>query len=88
MDPLQSAADARLGQVLRGKWKLERILGIGGMATVYAASHRNGLKGAVKILHAEVARDPDARERFLREGYVANRVERGAVYCAWTHDFG
>ncbi len=79
MDPQQAAADARIGQVLRGKWKLERVLGIGGMATVYAASHRNGLRGAVKILHAEVARDASARERFLREGYVANRVERGAV---------
>lgn len=79
MDALQKAAEARVGQVLRGKWRLDRVLGIGGMATVYAATHRNGLRGAVKLLHPEVAANADARTRFLREGYVANRVERGAV---------
>jgi serine/threonine-protein kinase len=79
MDALERAAQARIGQVLRDKWRLERVLGVGGMATVYAATHRNGMRGAVKILHPEVARDPDARTRFLREGYVANRVDRGAV---------
>ena len=47
---------------------------------MYAARHRNGARGAVKVLHPELARRPDVRERFLREGYAANRVEhRGAV---------
>ena len=50
------------------------------MGAVYAARHRNGARGAVKVLHPELARRPDVRERFLREGYAANRVEhRGAV---------
>jgi serine/threonine-protein kinase len=73
-------ARERVGSVLDEKWTLERILGAGGMGAVYAARHRNGARGAVKVLHPELARRPDVRERFLREGYAANRVEhRGAV---------
>ena len=72
-------AESRVGMVLRGKWTLDHVLGIGGMATVYAATHRNGLRGAVKILHPEVAKNKSSRERFLREGYVANRIKPGAV---------
>jgi len=66
--------------VLSGKWTLERLLGLGGMAAVYAGRHRNGAKAAVKVLHAELARHKEIRERFLREGYAANKVEHpGAV---------
>src|SRR4051794_22410680 len=32
---------ARVGQTLRGKWHLDGLLGSGGMASVYAATHRN-----------------------------------------------
>ncbi len=70
----------RVGTVLDEKWTLERILGSGGMGSVYAARHRNGARAAVKVLHPELSRLPDIRDRFLREGYAANRVEhRGAV---------
>ncbi|HEY4119174.1 MAG TPA: serine/threonine-protein kinase [Byssovorax sp.] len=77
---LQQRAERNIGRVLRGKWRLDRVLGIGGMASVYAATHRNGLRGAVKLLHPELGLRDDIRDRFLREGYVANRVEHpGAV---------
>lgn len=75
--PLPAPVDdpaARLGTILRGKWRLERVLGVGGMATVYEAVHRNGLRGAVKMLHHDLARNPGMVERFLREGYMANKV--------------
>src|SRR5579871_1003539 len=50
------------------------------MAAVYAARHRNGAKAAVKVLHPDLARHKEVRERFLREGYAANKVEHpGAV---------
>jgi len=79
-DDTEVGADARLGRVLDNKWTLERLLGIGGMAAVYAARHRNGARAAVKILHPELAKHQQIRERFLREGYAANRVEHeGAV---------
>ncbi|MEA2748247.1 MAG: eukaryotic-like serine/threonine-protein kinase [Myxococcales bacterium] len=79
-DSLRAEASARVGRVLNEKWTLERLIGVGGMAAVYGGRHRNGARAAVKILHAELGKNPAVRERFLREGYAANRVEhRGAV---------
>jgi serine/threonine-protein kinase len=79
-ESLHAEASARVGHVLNEKWTLERLIGVGGMAAVYGARHRNGARAAVKMLHAELGRNPAVRERFLREGYAANRVEhRGAV---------
>jgi len=63
------------GVVLKEKWRIDALLGEGGVATVYAATHRNGKRVAVKVLHPQLASVAEIRERFLREGYVANRVE-------------
>jgi len=82
-DPTLMRAQRRVGQVLREKWRLDRLLGVGGMAAVYAATHRNGKRVAVKMLHAELSAEPQIRDRFLREGYVANKVGHpGAVSVA------
>ncbi len=70
----------RVGLLIKGKYRLEKLLGAGGMASVYAATHRNGIRVAVKILHPEMSHDPEMCQRFLREGYVANKVgHKGAV---------
>jgi hypothetical protein len=77
---LDARARARLGETLRDKYRLDRVLGSGGMATVYAATHRNGKEVALKLLHPEIAHHAEIRNRFLREGYVANQVKHpGAV---------
>ena len=79
-DPLLERAQARVGSTLRDKWRLDVLLGVGGMAAVYAATHRNGSRAAVKILHPEMSTNEFVRERFLWEGYVANAVgHAGAV---------
>lgn len=79
-DDAESRARGRVGSVLNEKWSLERLLGLGGMAAVYAGRHRNGARAAVKVLHMELSSDQGVRERFRREGYAANRVEHpGAV---------
>lgn len=79
-DELQDRAVSRVGEVLRGKWRLDALLGVGGSACVYAATHRNGKRGAVKLLRRELSANEEAKRRFLREGYVANRIEHpGAV---------
>jgi serine/threonine protein kinase len=67
--------DERVGQTLNGKWHIDRLIDVGGMATVYEATHRNnGRRAAIKMLHATSAANPEVRVRFLREGYVANRI--------------
>jgi serine/threonine-protein kinase len=69
----------RVGSTLRGKYRLDRLLGVGGMAAVFEATHRNGGRVAIKVLHPDLARFPDVRSRFLREGYVANRIANPGV---------
>lgn len=73
-DP-RAIAEKRVGQTLANKWTIDRVVDVGGMAAVYAATHRNGKKVAIKILHPFIAAHADVKERFLREGYVANQVE-------------
>jgi len=78
-DPREQALK-RVGQVLNNKWTIDRLVDVGGMAAVYAATHRNGKKVAIKMLHSFIAAHEDVRERFLREGYVANQCDHpGAV---------
>src|SRR6202020_2236737 len=61
-------------------WHVDRLLDVGGMGAVYEATHRNGRRAAIKVLHARFARDPEIRKRFTREGYVANKIGHpGAV---------
>jgi serine/threonine-protein kinase len=78
-DPRAAVAQKRLGTVLKEKWRLDELLGVGGMAAVYAATHRNGKRVAVKMLHKEYAADAEVKARFLREGYLVNRVEHPGV---------
>ena len=72
-------SNQRVGQVIKGKWKIESLLGVGGMASVYAAVHRNSQRAALKILHADFAREKTICERFLREAYVSNKVNHSAT---------
>jgi hypothetical protein len=73
-------AAKRVGTLLSSRWTLERLIGIGGMAQVFQATHRNGRAVAVKVMRPELAVEPTFVERFLREGYVANKVDHpGAV---------
>jgi eukaryotic-like serine/threonine-protein kinase len=78
-NPNLKLAESRVGMLVR-KWTLDRLIDVGGMAAVYAATHRNQNRVALKVLHPEFARIPEAKERFLREGYAANKVgHTGAV---------
>jgi eukaryotic-like serine/threonine-protein kinase len=73
-EDINERARALVGRVLKGKWRLERVVGVGGMATVYAAVHRNQSRVAIKMLHPQIALDSEVTTRFLREGYLANAV--------------
>jgi serine/threonine-protein kinase len=83
---LYARAVAKLGVIVRGKYRLDRVLGIGGMAVVYAATHRNLKRFAVKMLHPELSIRSDIRSRFLREGYAANSLEHAGAVAVLDDD--
>jgi serine/threonine-protein kinase len=63
------------GEILGGKYRVERVLGAGAMGTVYAATHVVlGQRVAIKRMHVERLGRPNARERFLREARAAARL--------------
>src|SRR5512140_697173 len=77
-DDLERAALAP-GTVIKGRWRIDGVLGVGGMASVYAATHRNGNRVAIKVLHREMSLDGAIRKRFLREGYASNAINHPGV---------
>jgi len=79
IEDIDARCERRVGTTVSEKWKLERLLGVGGMAAVYHASHRNGTQRALKILHPEFAAHSDLRARFLREAYITNKVGHAGV---------
>src|SRR5262245_55721270 len=78
MPGYQSGA-ALVGQSL-GAYVLERLLGQGGMGSVYAARHRDiGKLVALKVLHPDDDASESARLRFQREGQAAARIRHRNV---------
>ncbi|MFI5829810.1 PQQ-binding-like beta-propeller repeat protein [Streptomyces sp. NPDC051578] len=57
-----------------GHYRLESVLGSGGMGVVHLAASSSGLKLAVKVVHAQHAVDPEFRARFRQEVAAARRV--------------
>jgi serine/threonine protein kinase len=71
VDPLPKEGD-----VLAGKYRIEKILGQGGMGVVVAAQHTTlRQKVAVKFLLPDAAKREDAAERFLREARAAVSIQ-------------
>lgn len=73
-----------------GVWRIERELGRGGMATVYAAAHtRFGKRAALKLAHRAVLGPRFTPETFLREARIANLIDHaGVVEVFATGTFG
>jgi serine/threonine-protein kinase len=63
-----SDAPVRCGDILAGKYRVERILGAGNMGVVVAATHVDlGQIVAIKLMLSSKAATQEQRERFLRE---------------------
>jgi serine/threonine-protein kinase len=71
----QPVVPVEVGEVVQGKYRIGRIIGFGGMATV-AEGHHLELDQpiAIKFLHPEQAARPDAVRRFLSEARAAARL--------------
>ncbi len=83
---LLTRADVRVGTVIKGKYRIDSVLGVGGMATVFAVTHSNSQRFALKLLHPELAILESVRKRFVREGYAANNVHHEGVVAIFDND--
>ncbi|MGW1956867.1 serine/threonine-protein kinase [Streptomyces sp. NPDC001920] len=68
-----AGAEAELPEYA-GHYHLESHLGSGGMGVVHLARSTSGMQLAVKVVHAEFAKDPEFRGRFRQEVGAARRV--------------
>jgi serine/threonine-protein kinase len=77
---MEATAGLREGTVLGGRYRVERQLGQGGMGAVYLVRHvRTEERLALKLLHASVAGDSQALERFRREAQAPARIDSDHV---------
>jgi eukaryotic-like serine/threonine-protein kinase len=64
-----------IGSLVNGKYQIVRLLGDGGMGSVYEGRHAVlGTRVALKVLHPELGRRPGLVERFLQEARVAAQI--------------
>jgi len=83
-----SESESRVGHVLGGKYELRAVLGEGGMATVYDATHVDlgERRVALKVLHPDLARRADIVDRFRSEARAVSALDHPAVVT--VTDFG
>jgi len=80
-------AEARVGEVLDRRYRLLRVLGSGGMGTVYEAEHVVLKRArAVKILHPSLGAARGMAQRFEREAIAAGKLRD--PHCVEVSDFG
>ena len=92
--------EVHAGQILGGKYRVDRVLGAGGMGMVVAATHLQlDERIAIKFLLPEALRNPEAVARFGREAKAAVKIrgehvarvidvgtfENGAPYMVMEH---
>jgi HD-like signal output (HDOD) protein len=78
---------SRDGQLIDGRYRIERLLGVGGMGEVYVAQQLSmGRPVALKLLRTELAKRPQARERFYFEARAASRLNHPNIVTVF--DFG
>ncbi len=89
-----------VGEILDGKYEIVRRLGSGGMGEVHLARHLHLQElRVIKILRQDLAADPSAQARFLREARLATQIKHpnvailydfsrlpdGSFYMVWEH---
>jgi eukaryotic-like serine/threonine-protein kinase len=78
LDVGENPAD-RIGSLLLKKWRLDELLGVGGTGAVYAATHRNGHRVAIKVLHPRLSSDALTGWRLEQEACLSNKIDHPGV---------
>ncbi|CAN5579394.1 hypothetical protein BH23PSE2_BH23PSE2_11190 [soil metagenome] len=80
-------ADLAPGTVLAGRFRIEQLVGVGGMGVVYRATDESlDVPVALKLLRPELASRPEAFERFRQELLLARQVS--SPHVVRIHDIG
>jgi len=80
-------SDDLVGTVISERYKIEKVLGKGGMGAVYLVQHVHMRKHyALKMLHAETSQNPELVARFEREAVASAHAEHPNITVAT--DFG
>jgi eukaryotic-like serine/threonine-protein kinase len=86
MSPQMQPAESLVGTVLEGAYRIEGMLGEGGMGAVYAATQlRLDKRVAVKVMARELAANPEALARFHREAQITSGL--GHPHIVQVFDF-
>jgi serine/threonine-protein kinase len=72
------APDSRVGTMI-GPYRVDGLVGVGGMGKVYSATGRDGVRVALKVVKEDLARDKTFRKRFAREAHIAMTVRNPHV---------
>ncbi len=76
-----------IGTVLDGRYRIDAVLGTGGMGRVYRGEHTGiGRQVAIKVLHADLNRNREAAQRFQREAIASGRLDHPNI--VGVSDFG
>jgi len=83
----KAAAQDLVGRTLAGTYTLTRVLGVGGMGSVFEGVHgTTGKRVAIKVLAVQMSCDLKVVTRFRREAIAASRLTH--ENCIHVHDFG
>src|SRR5262249_41110534 len=83
----EAKLDPLIGQTIRGRFRVLRKLGEGGMGVVYLADqlsfHR---RGALKVIHGYYTRDEEFTKRFQREARLAAMLNHAHIVTVYDFD--
>ena len=86
-DTTPSGADALIGEMIDGRYRVDTLLGVGGMGTVFKCHHVSLDRDvAVKLLHPQLLENEQISARFDREAVSTSRLEHPNVLRVM--DFG
>ena len=84
---IEGVPGARVGEIFNGKYRVEKVLGAGGMGVVVAATHLQlDEKVAIKFLLPDAAKSADTVNRFQREARAAVKIK--SEHVARVSDVG